>query len=71
MGWKRRRVEAMQSGGSEAGEEGGSEGEDEGGKEGGSEAGWKKRGLTLRTRGGIRAVEFQPDFKTIQVWSNM
>ena len=29
----------------------------------------RKRGSALRTRRVIRAVEFQPDFKTIQVWS--
>ena len=29
------------------------------------------RGSALRTRRGIRAVKFQPDFKTIQVWSKI
>ena len=44
MGWKRRRVEARQGGGSEAGEEGGSEAErpKEERTEGGSEAGRRK-----------------------------
>ena len=59
MGRKRRRVEARQGGGNEAGEEAGSEADrtKEERKEGGSEAGRRKGGLALRKRGGIRAVE--------------
>ena len=36
-------------------------------KEGGTEAGRRKG----QPSDGIRAVEFQPDFKTIQIWSNI
>ena len=56
VGWKRRRVEASQGGGSEAREKAGSEADrtKEERKEGGSAAGWRKGGSALRTRRGIR-----------------
>ena len=75
VGWKRRRVEARQGGGIEAGEEGWSEADrtKEERKERGSEARQRteESWSALRTSRGIRAVEFQPDFKTIEVWSKI
>ena len=48
------------------------ESEKQGGRrEGGSEAWRRTVWLTLQTRRCIRAVEFQPDFKTMQAWSTI
>ena len=37
-------------------------------KEEARQGGGRKRGSALQTTRGIRAVEFHPDFKTVQVW---